>query len=258
MRLTEIYKLIDGIAPFALSAEYCERYGAYDNSGIILDCGREIGKIFFTLDCSLSAVTRAKESGADLIVTHHPAIYAPLKSLSDGGEGKELLACARAGISVLSAHLNLDCSGDGIDESLMKGLGGRRSLAVMHNLSLGGYGRVYEVEEAPFADYQKQIEGVFHTARAVSYGDRSVKRVASFCGAGMDEESVSFALKNGADTYISSDGKHHLVAQAIDGGMNVVLLTHYAAECYGFERFYQKIKKSAGVPCEFFADARLM
>lgn len=258
MRLTEIYELTDGIAPFSLSKEWCERYQGYDNSGIQLDCGGDISKILFSLDLSLAAIGRAKAFGAQLIFTHHPAIYAPLRSLTPQGEGKEILLCAQAGISVLSAHINLDCAPYGIDESLMNGLGGTYAERVMEPLTSGGYGRVFSVEEKTFSQYTAEIKQIFQSERVVVYGNRPVKKVACFCGAGMEEKSVAFAVEAGADTFVSSDGKHHLVKAAVDAGMNVVLFTHYAAETYGFRRFYQKIKEKSGVPCEFFADERFI
>lgn len=258
MRLMEIYNIADGVAPFALSKEWCKTYDGYDNSGVQLDCGNDVTKILFSLDLSLAAVEKAKNCGAQLIFTHHPAIYSPLHGLTENGEGKEILACAKAGISVISAHLNLDCAAGGIDESLMNGLGGKCAEQVMEPLSCGGYGRAFCVKEQPFAQFVADARKTFRTDRIVAYGNRPVKKVASFCGGGMGEKSVAFALACGADTFVSSDGKHHLVAQAIDGGMNVVLLTHYAAETYGFNRFYQKIKEKSGVCCEFFADERFL
>lgn len=258
MRLKEIYELADAIAPFALSRDWCEAYKGYDNSGIQLDCGGEIDQILFSLDLSSAAVTRAEASGARLVFTHHPAIYSPLHSLTSEGEGKEILACARKGISVISAHLNLDCAPGGVDESLMNGLGGERAEQIMEPLSAGGYGRVFSVKERAFARFVADAKQTFRTGRAIAYGERPVKKVACFCGAGMNEKSVAFALANGADTFVSSDGKHHLIAGAVQSGMNVLLLTHYAAETYGFYRFYQKIKERSGVSCEFFADERLL
>lgn len=257
MRLTEIYDVADAIAPFALSGEYCKKFGSYDNSGILLDCGEEIHKILFSLDCSSAAVAKAKETGANLIFTHHPAIFSPLHALCEG-EGKEVLACARAGISVLSAHLNLDCAAGGIDESLMEGLGGKTAEKIKDALSAGGYGRVYAVAACTLEELAKRAERELSAKRIVLYGGRPVSKIASFCGAGMDEESIAFALENGADTLVSSDGKHHLVAEAVGRGLNVMLLTHYAAENYGFYRFYQKIKEKSGVPCEYFRDERFL
>lgn len=256
MKLAEIYKLVDGVAPFSLSREYCEKYGAYDNSGILLDCGREITGVLFSLDCSARAVERAKAAGAELIITHHPAIYSPLKALS---AGDPVTDCAKAGISVVSAHLNLDCAPDGIDDQLAKALGADGKTVRMHTLAGGGYGSVFCIKPCPLEEFVSGAKEKLNTQRIVVYGGRRVEKAASFCGAGMDEESVAFALSQGADTLVSSDAKHHLIAEAVGKGMNVVLFTHYAAECYGFEKFYRKIKeKCPSVRTEFFADERLM
>lgn len=258
MRSKEMYELVDTLAPFALSRAYCEKTGGYDNSGLLLDCGNDAEKVLFSLDLSQSAVEEAKRMGAGLIVTHHPAIYAPLKNLTPDGAGASVLAAARAGISVISAHLNLDIAPQGIDESLMLGLGGKKADALYETVEGGAYGRVYDVEPSPLQEYVKRAENVFHTRRIVVYGEKPVKRAASFCGAGMEEGSISFALQNGADTFVSSDQKHHLVAMAQEAGMNVLLLTHYAAETYGFHRFYERVKAQSSAECAFFADARLL
>lgn len=258
MRLKEIYEYADAIAPFSLSREYCARYGAYDNSGVILDCGTPITGVLFALDLTKRAIAEARSAGANCIVTHHPAIYAKLSSLMPNGEGKEVLACAQAGISVLSAHLNLDCAQGGIDECLMQGLGGTNAAAIMHPLSSGGYGRVYETKEQPFEGFAQAIFQTFGARRVLLYGEGGVKRVASFCGAGMDEESVAFALKEGADTFVSSDPKHHLIKELCERGINVAVLTHYAAEFYGFARFYEKMKNMPDVGCTLFSDERYL
>ncbi|MDE5896604.1 MAG: Nif3-like dinuclear metal center hexameric protein, partial [Clostridia bacterium] len=207
-----IYDIADSVAPFALSNEYCERYGARDNSGIQLDCGGAVACVLFSLDLSDRALARAKEIGADCIFTHHPAIYNPLYSLGESGAGKNILACAKAGISVISSHLSLDCAEGGIDDCLMQGLGGTAAEAVMHPLSRGGYGKVFAVEETPLADFIETTRKRFHVWRAFVYGGRPVKKIASFCGAGMDDATVAFAIASGADTFVSADGKHHLIA----------------------------------------------
>lgn len=254
MQLKEIHDLADGLAPFALSDEYCARYGAYDNSGILADCGREVCGVLFSLDLSSAAVEKAKQVGANVIFTHHPAIYSPIKALP---ADSPLMKAVSAGISVISAHLNLDCAQGGIDESLMCALGGQEC-AVMHPLTGGGYGRVYPVQtdtQALLATIKDKISA----QRIVVYGtNRPISRIASFCGAGLDEGTLAFAKAQGADVLVSSDAKHHLIAQAIEQGMDVILLTHYAAENYGFQLFYEKMKKGLNVPCEYFTDGRLL
>lgn len=257
MKLKEIYDIADGLAPFALSKEYIEKFGAYDNSGMLLDCGHEIKGALFSLDLSLAAVKEAEKLGCNLIFTHHPAIWEKLNALTEES-APALFACVRAGISVLSAHLNLDAAPGGIDECLMRGLGGQREIALSEQLSGGGYGRVYDVPLCTLGEFAAHIGKEFGTERLVVYGQEPVKRVASFCGGGFDPNALSFALKQGADTLVSSDAKHHLIAEAVERGLNVVLLTHYAAECYGFERFYRAMKERLQTPCFFFADEKLL
>ncbi len=253
----ELYKCIDGLAPFSLSKEECGKFGHYDNSGLLVDCGEEITGALFALDLSAAAIGRAKELGMNCIVTHHPAIFSPLKSLT-GEEGRNVLSAARAGISVISAHLNLDCAQGGIDEALMAGLGGKRPLAVMEEPAGGGYGRVYDVEPCSLGAFVCRVKETFSAERVICYGARPVGRVASFCGGGFDAEAISFALAHGADTIVSSDPKHHLVLEGVERGLNLVFLTHYAAERYGMERFYLGIKEKLNFPCAFFTDERFL
>ena len=152
MRSKELYELIDGLAPFALSAEYVARFGARDNSGIIVDLGEEIAGVLFSLDLSLAAVAEAKRAGANCIVTHHPAIWdAPRRITPE--DTPALQRCLREGISVISAHLNLDAAEGGIDEWMMRGLGGKTPLACMEQLQGGAYGRVYDVPPASLGEF---------------------------------------------------------------------------------------------------------
>ena len=256
MTLTKIYEIADKIAPFSVSADYCEKYGAYDNSGILLDCGRDITNVLFSLDCSMTAVEEAKKRGAELLITHHPAIYTPIKELP---WNSPVTQCAAAGISIISAHLNLDCARGGIDDSLCEALGGSKKALRMHELTNGGYGSVFDVKKLPLEEFVNRAKATLKTERVLFYGEKPVEKVASFCGAGMEEETIAFALSKGADTFVSSDPKHHLITEAVGKGLNVVILTHYAAENYGFRKFYQKIKEKCSlVRAEFFADERLM
>lgn len=254
MKLQEIYEKVDELAPFALSKEWIAK-GAYDNSGIIVDIGGEINQVLFALDLTKESFEAAKRVNANCIVTHHPAIYAPIRTLR---QDSLILKCAETGISVLSAHLNLDAANGGIDESLMEGLGGKNALAIMQHLTGGGYGRVYDVKAQSLEELKTYAEQEFRSKRILTYGNAPVKRIASFCGGGFDEAAISFALEHGADTICSSDSKHHLITAALEGGLNILLFTHYASEQYGFHRFFLRMKEALGVPCEYFAEERFL
>ncbi len=256
MKLKEIYEIVDGIAPFILSKEYMAK-GMHDNSGVILDCGRDVTGVLFSLDLTPQAVKEAQKAGANLIITHHPAIWDGVMRITPE-DTPALFGCVKEGISVLSAHLNLDAAKGGIDESLMRGLGGKEPAAVMEELSCGGYGRVYDVSPCSLADFSARAQETFQTDKLVVYGERDVRRVASFCGGGFTYSAIAFALGHGADTLVTSDGKHHIILEAAEKGLNVLHFTHYASENYGFSRFAETIKNKIGLPCTFYTDRRFL
>lgn len=264
MKLSEIYKIADSIAPKRLSDEYCGISGAYDNSGVLVDTGDEIVGIVCSLDFTEAAVDEAIALGANLLITHHPAVYGKIGDIRvEDPLGRKLIKCIRNGISVISMHLNLDCAEDGIDESLTQGVrlasgasANAESFERLYKLSQGGYGKAYDVAEIPFGALVKNINKEFETGRTLAYGDenRLVKRVASFCGAGGDVESVDFAKECGADVFISSDVKHHILIYAKEMGLATVVLSHAASETYGFKKYYEKIRRAVDLPCVWHAD----
>lgn len=271
MKLSEIYALTEELAPKSLSDEYCARYGAYDNSGVLVDAGEEIDKILFSLDLSGKAVDKAIKEGAKLIVTHHPAIYGKISSIRCDDKnllGGKLVRCLKNGVSVLALHLNLDGAKGGIDDALADGIalasgekaGAGTSLTVMHPLATGGYGKAYDIQDIRLGELKNNMEKVFSSSRILVYGDKEkqIRRAASFCGAGADEEAILFAARERADVVISSDFKHHVLTLATELGLSVIALTHYASERYGFEKFYEKIRRQVKIPCILHTDNNLL
>lgn len=270
MELKNAYTVLDAAAPKRYSDEFCEKYGAYDNSGVLVDAGEEIRGALFSLDFSFAAIEEAKKRGANLLVTHHPAIYAKIGEIqAEDPLGGKLVECIKNGISVVSMHLNLDAAKEGVDESL--------SLAVCAAASSGktdekimlplldegvGYGRVYTLTSpAAFQVFLQNFKAELCAENLSIFGERTnpVQKVASFCGAGGDEEAVDFAARNGADTLISSDFKHHVILYAVEKGLRVIAPTHYASENYGFKKYYEKIRKQLSfLPCFYFEDERLL
>lgn len=271
MKLSEVYKIADEIAPKRLSDEFCRTAGAYDNSGLLVEACEEVTGIVFTLDLTNAAIDKALACGANLIITHHPVIYGKIDHICLGDKtllGGKLVQCIQAGISVISMHLNLDVAKGGIDESLMEGIllaagetegAGMRSVAIQHPVEDGGYGRVYDVKGVSLRSLADGIKKVFTTQNVFAYGnlDGTITRIASFCGAGADERSILYAKEMGAQVMISSDFKHHLIQLLVESGMSVIVLTHYASEQYGFEKYYKKIRERLEIPCVYHTDDKL-
>lgn len=262
MTIENLLEILEkNVAPVALSDEFCAKYKAYDNSGVIINCGNRLNGALFSLDLSAECVKKAEECGFNAIVTHHPAIYGGIEGLdlTKDPQAKALARCIEKGISVISMHLNFDAAEQGIDYFLMRGLGGE-SGKICLPLSRGGYGRVYSIKPVKFSQFIQSAAAEFSTRRITSYGDgeKTISTVASFCGAGCDDEAIAFAAENSADVFVSSDFKHHQITALAERGINVVNLTHYCAEAYGFKEICNKIKQITDIPTSFFTDARFM
>lgn len=261
MTLREVYERIDALYPKKISDDYVKTYGGHDNSGILLDPGREILGALFSLDLSLAAIGEAKERCKNLIVTHHPAIFFPVSNiLRSDPLGARLIACLEAGIGVISMHLNCDCARGGIDESLALALGAEEVPAPQEPLEEGGYGRIFPVKEQTLSDFAEGAKRELSAVRAFVYGDgnRPIRRAASFCGSGIDGGAIARAKAQGADVIVSADIKHNYICDALESGMCVVQLTHYASENYGFKKIYQSLNGKLGVPCAYHEDGGLL
>ena len=92
----------------------------WDNPGLQL--GRqtyEIHKILVALELTPEVAHEAIESGVQLILTHHPFIFKPIKSITDKDpEGTLLLDLAEHHIALLASHTNLDAAPQAISEKL--------------------------------------------------------------------------------------------------------------------------------------------
>lgn len=262
MNITDAFTYLEEkVAPVALSDEFCKAYKMYDNSGIIINCGNDITGALFALDLTEEAVSTARCLGFNLIVTHHPAIYGGISrlDLTSDSQSRAIAECIKNGISVISMHLNFDSAPEGIDYYLSRGLGGDKT-KISAPLSFGGYGRVYNIKETSFGEYVDYISKEFSTDKLIAYGDREkiIKKVASFCGAGCDDHNMNFACENGADVFISSDMKHHEILALKGKGIAVIVLTHYSAENYGFNKIYQKIKDGLKINSAYYTDGNLL
>jgi dinuclear metal center YbgI/SA1388 family protein len=121
----DVIQFLEQFAPPVLAADW-------DNIGLLLgDRSREVQRIMTCLTVTPESVREAIDSAAQLIVTHHPIFFQPVKRLTtDSHEGQMLLTLIKAGISVYCPHTAFDNTAGGINERLASrlGLGDLRSL----------------------------------------------------------------------------------------------------------------------------------
>jgi dinuclear metal center YbgI/SA1388 family protein len=97
------------------------------------DPAATVTRIMVALDPGPAAVTEALATGCQLLLTHHPLIFKPLKRISANDPIGSLICRAIAGnLSIVSLHTNYDIAEGGVNDMLAArlGLAGCQPLAV--------------------------------------------------------------------------------------------------------------------------------
>ena len=201
----------------------------WDNVGLLLgDAKRDIKKVILTLDITYDVVRQAAEAGAELILSHHPIIFAPVKRITPDTEiGKILLFAAENRICIYSAHTNCDVAKSGINARLAEIFG----LKNPEPLEESGLGRIGDLESTiSFADFAKLTCEKLETPHVRVCGDdnRGIKRVA--LGSGACADCIPKAVLMGADVMVTADMKYHEMLDADASGICVVDAGHYPTE----------------------------
>lgn len=255
MKISDILSLMNESAPLALSAAACNVLGAYDNSGLILE-GKEVETegVVFALDLNKAVCELAEKSGYKLIITHHPAIYRPVKSVMQG----VYTSCIEQGVTVYSSHLSLDTAVNGIDDGLAKLCGGEKITVLEETVDGRGFGRSFDVNPDTFNNKVKQITQKIGTTKFFAFGapDKQIKKMASFCGAGLDEGAIARA--GDCEMLVSADIPHHVLLAALEKGKCVLQLTHYASEAVAMQNFAEAFCQQNKIKYRFYLDERFM
>ena len=219
--VNDLVALLEELMPSNLAEDW-------DNVGLMLGRkGKTVKKILLALDLTKEVVEQAISQKADLIVTHHPAIFKKLKRVVDNDWQQDLLlTLAENGIAVYSAHTNLDCVSTGVNDVLAKLL--KLDDADVLDES-NGLGRIGVVEKMLLADYAQLVKASLK-ADYVTVGDagKPVYKVAVCGGAGSD--LIDIALAKGADTLVTGDVKYHSAQQAVFSGLNIIDAGHQPTE----------------------------
>jgi len=102
----------------------------WDNVGLqVGDPAAKIDKILVCLDAEDIAIKEANTQGAQLVISHHPLIFKPIKRLSPTDmTGRVLFQAIKQDIAVVSAHTNLDRAADGLNDWLAERLGVKEAI----------------------------------------------------------------------------------------------------------------------------------
>lgn len=220
----EILAFLEGFAPYDLAE-------SWDNCGLMTgDRAQKVSRVLCALDATEDVIREAAETGAQLVVAHHPLIFTSVKHVTeDDAAGRALRFAIKHDISVICMHTNADCARGGVNDALAAALG----LANVVNMGAGENGQLGRVGDLParmspaiFADYVKMCL----EANGVRYvdGGKPIKRVA--VGGGACGKLMDFAVEKGADAFVIGDSSYDLMQRAQSIGLTLVDAGHFPTE----------------------------
>ena len=220
--VADILQFVETLAPRSMKMDW-------DNVG--LNCGhsdRPVTKILVALDPFTHVCREAKETGADLLVTHHALIWKP-GFITDGDvQGRNTLFLIENGIAHINAHTNLDQAPGGVNDVLAAKLG-LGNVEIINPVDGVGLMRCGDVTEQPLDAFLAVVKENLRcdSLRYVDSG-RPVRRVAvggGSCAGGMAE-----VLAAGCDTFVTADIKYNQFWDAKEQGLSIIDAGHFHTE----------------------------
>ena len=214
----DIYNQLNELADVKLAEKW-------DNVGLMLgDNNSNVNKVLVCLDVTTKVVKEAIDNNVDLIVSHHPLIFKPLKSLdfTDDFKSNIIRDLIKNDISVISFHTNLDSAKLGLNDHLAKLLD-LDDIRVLfeHNLDKeAGLGRIGRLSSSLSMEEKFSLD----TVSAVIGDDKEISTVALLGGSGAD---FLYSLPE-VDIYLTGDVGYHAALDAIEMKKNIIDIGHFA------------------------------
>lgn len=210
-KVKDFYGYLNSIAPFETQEDW-------DNSGMLVgDMDAEVKKVAVVLDITHEEIKKAKAIGADLIISHHPVIFNPIKSVTKGSVPYELVASS---INALCCHTPLDIADGGTNDSLAELLGIEVTRTEDPILRLG------TVEPTTAENLAGKIAKTLNTKVRYADAGRKIEKIAICTGAGCSLIEAAGEI----DAFITGDASHHNFLDCIQAGITLIAAGHYETE----------------------------
>ncbi len=159
MLVEDLLKLIDRLAPFRLAQPW-------DNSGLLVgDAASPVQRVLAALELTEPVLREAVSGGFDTVITHHPLLFEPVRSLVESRPKEQLLrGLVAKGITLVACHTNLDAAAGGLADIAAEALG-LKGIAPLQPAETGwvkfvGFVPVEAVERVAAAVFAESAGGV--------------------------------------------------------------------------------------------------
>lgn len=234
---------IEAFAPAALAEEW-------DNVGLMVgDPAWEVRGVLVALDPTQKVLAEAAAAGLNVVITHHPLIFHPLKAIRlDQPVGRFLATALRQEIAVIGCHTNLDVISQGVSDILATRLGliGCRPLTLNDGQDGAvGFGRIGDIPGGisgeEFLQRLFTVLGITAVQQAGRLPDRITR--AAVCG-GSGSALVETAWRQGAQVFVAGEIKHSEARWAEASDFCVIDAGHYATENVAVPALVARLRKT--------------
>lgn len=229
------------IAPLSLQDDW-------DNSGLqVGSLDGECTGVLLAVDATPEAVDSAAEAGLNLLLTHHPLLFRPLRAVTpDTRVGRTVIRAISRGVTVFALHTPIDRAPGGISCAMARRLGLHdvRPLVAAPGFPADthGYGAIGKLDTPMSlpALVARVRESFGSPVARCSVADPGVliERVA-LCG-GSGSSFIPEALAAGAQAMITSDTSYHTFVD-YEGLISIIDIGHFESEECVRDIFYRVI-----------------
>ncbi len=239
--IEQVATYLSAFAPLRLAEEW-------DNVGLLVGHRQAAAERVMTcLTITRESVAEAIARKAQLIVTHHPLPFRPLKKItSDTVPGQLLLDLIGNRIAVYSPHTAFDSAARGINQQLADALQLQQVIPLIpveedpDSLGAGRYGQLAEAQPlAEVAAVLKRFLAIEH-ARVVGAPERKIRKIAVACGSG--SSFLAAANRHACDLLVTGEAPFHTCLEACAFEMSLLLLGHFASERFACERLAEALQ----------------
>jgi dinuclear metal center YbgI/SA1388 family protein len=259
--VADIVKIMNRFAPPWLAEEW-------DNVGLqIGDLRWPVRRIWTALDPTLEVINAACKEDVDLLITHHPLFFRPIKSIDfHSPHGSIIKTAIQHQLAIFSAHTNLDMVRDGVNDVLARRLG-LKSIKILqphtgeqqfkadgdmtHDISpaIGnevehGIGRIGSLDKTrrltSLAVIIKEKLNL-NFVKVAGNPELKISQVAICSGSG--SSLMKAFLASNAQVYISGDIHYHDARDAESANRAIIDIGHFASEHLMVEALAQQLAK---------------
>lgn len=206
-----------------------------------------VTKVMTCLDVTVSVVEEAVEKGCDMIISHHPFIFGSINDVTQDSYPAVCMA-VKAGITVFSAHTNLDYAPGGINDTLARAVGIENIIRdVDGKHTYGMLEKPTTVEE--FAKSVKEKLNVPNVKIVLPQGrnmDDIISKVGVSCGA-FDSKTYWFE-PCGIEVLVTGELKHFDCIVLSKMPIITIGAGHYFTEYPGVKRLAERLGEY-GIDC---------